>query len=171
MFCLNYLLLGRNPDIEYITSLSIDECIMRLTQELQRRRRIFGFQSPPPTVERLMENRFLITRNQSFLYRDNFLVLDGQLKTTGDGALVSASFRLYDSTSITLILGFVLFFGLAANEVITNGVEIGLLLIPIVFWGILGLVLWLMIRLSKSKRDGLASYLQSILTPVANSNG
>ena len=118
-----------------------------------------------------MENRFLITRNQSFLYRDNFLVLDGQLKTTGDGALVSASFRLYDSTSITLILGFVLFFGLAANEVITNGVEIGLLLIPIVFWGILGLVLWLMIRLSKSKRDGLASYLQSILTPVANSNG
>ena len=172
MLGLNFLLFGHNPDVEFTTSLSIDECKKRLTQELRRKRKIFSFRyPPPPIVEYLIGNYFLISRNQSFFYRDNLLVLGGQLRTAGNGTLVRASFRLYEGISIILIMGFCVFFGLALNDVISNGVETGVLLIPVVFCGFCGLIFWLMLRFRKSQRDGLAIYLKSILTPVTNSSG
>jgi len=172
MLGLNFLLFSHSPDIEFTTSLSIDECKKRLMQELHGKRIIFSLRyPPPPIVEYLIGNYFLISRNQSFFYRDNLLVLGGQLKTAGSGTLVRASFRLYEGVSIILILGFCVFFGLALNDVISNGVEIGVLLIPIVFCGFFGLIFWLMLRFRKSHRDGLAIYLKSILTADTNSSG
>jgi len=171
MFGLNFLLFGRNPDIEFITYLSIDECKNRLTQEIHRKRPFFGFRyPPPPIIEYLIGNYFLVSRNQSFFYRDNLLVLGGQLKATHDGTLVRASFRLYEGISIILIMGFCVFFGLALNDVISNGVKIGVLLIPVVFYGFFGLLLWLLLRFRKSQRDGLVTYLQRVMPPIANSS-
>ncbi len=171
MFGLIYLLFDRNPDIEFETSLSVDECRKRLMQELLHKRKIIAFQGIPPIVERLDGNNFLISRNHSFFYRDNSFVLDGRLKTANDGTIVRASFRLYEGTSIILILGFGVFFGMAANEVFSNGVEVGLLLIPVVLWAFIGLILWLMLWWNKRSRKGLAVYLQSILMLTANSTG
>ena len=172
MFGLNFLLFGRNPDIEFTTSLSVDECKKRLTHELHRKRKIFGFRyPPPPIVEYLLGNHFLVSRNQSFFYRDNLLVLGGRLKSREGGTLVRASFRLYEGVSAPLIFGFCLFLGLSLHDIISNGAEIGVLLIPVVFFGFSGLVIWLMLRLRKSQRNDLANYLKNVLTPIANSSG
>jgi hypothetical protein len=170
MLGLNFLLFGHNPDIEFVTSLSIDECKKRLTQEIHRKRPIFSFRyPPPPIVEYLIGNYFLVSRNQSFFYRDNLLVLGGQLQATHDGTLVRAAFRLYEGISIILTLGFCVFFGLALNGIISNGVEIGVLLIPIVFFGFFGLILGLLLHFRKSQRNGLVTYLKSVLPPSAKS--
>jgi hypothetical protein len=160
-------LLGRKSDVEFKTSLSMSECQTRLMQELHRKRKMFGFRHPPPIVEKFNGTSFLISRNHSYFYRDNYLVLSGDLKSTSDGTFVRASFRLYGQTFAILVLGFVVFFGLAANDVISNGVEKGVLLIPIVFFAFIGLILWLTLWVNKSQRNGLASYLHSILTPIS----
>ncbi len=170
MFVL-YLLLSHHPDIAFTTSLSFDECLNRLRQELQGKREIFGFKYPPPVVERLLGNHFLISRNHSLFYRDNFLVvLEGQFEPTKGGTVVRAWFRLYEGTSLPLVLGIVVFFVLAASGVIVNGAEIGLLLIPVVLWCFLELMIWLTCWVPKWKREGLADYLRSILTTVGNSS-
>ena len=93
------------------------------------------------------------------------------MKTTQEGTRVRASFRLYGPLSVIIVFGFAIFFGMAANEVISNAVEMGLLLIPIVFWAFWGLLLWFMLWLNRSKRNDLALYLKSILTSVVNSAG
>ena len=168
----NFLLFHRNPDVEFTTSLSIEECKKRIRQELHRKRKIFGFRDlPPPAVEYLVGNYFVISRYQSFFYRDNLLVLGGQLKTVENGTHVRASFRLYEGICIILLLGFVVFFGWALNDVISNGAEIGVLLIPVVFYGFVGLYLWLMMWFRKPQREELATYLKSILMPARNSSG
>jgi hypothetical protein len=169
MFDLNFLLFDRNPDVEFTTSLSVDECKKRLMQEKQRKRKLFGFQPPPPIIEYVHGDRFLVSRNQSLLYRDNFLVLSGKLKAKDNGTLVRAVFRLYGGTSFILISGFGIFFGMAANEVILKGADPGLLLLPVVFWGFIGLVGWLINWLNKTRRNDLAIYLQNILMPITNS--
>ena len=169
----NFLPLDRNPDLEFTTPLSIEECKKRLTQESHRKRKLFGFRYPryplPPAVEYRMGNYFAIGRYQSFFERDNLLVLGGQLKTVENGTLVRASFRLYEGISIVVLLGFVVFFGLALHNVIANGAEIGVLLKPVVFSGFAGLYLWLMMWFRKSQREDLATYLKSILIPTNNS--
>ena len=171
MFGLNFLLRSRNPDIEFITPFSIDECKSRLTKELNLKPAILGLHPSSPVIERISDNRFLISRNQSLPFRDNYhSLLEGRLTAKTDGTLISASFLVNNGSIFSiLILGFVVFFGTVVYQVVFNSAESGLLLIPVIFCGLFGLIVWFMSRFNKSKRKILANYLQRILTPNADS--
>jgi hypothetical protein len=156
-------LLSRNPDVEFTTSLSIEECKRRLVQEFHHEREIFAFH---PTVEELIGSYFVVSRNHSSFSRD--FVLSGYLKNTSDGTSVQASFKIHGSISAGLILGTAVFFGVIAVGVISDGVDKGLLLFPIVLYGFGRFAFWLPLWVSKSKQNELASYLQNILTPITN---
>ena len=171
MFGLRFLLRSKKPDVEFITPFSIDECKSRLTKELNLKPAILGLDSSNPVIERISDDHFLISRKQSFPFRDNYHpLLEGRLTTKNDGTLISASFWVNNgSIFAVLIFGFILFFGMAIYQVVFNSAELGLLFIPIVFFGLFGLVVLFMSRSNKSKRKLLANYLQRILTPDADS--
>jgi hypothetical protein len=149
-----------------MTPITIDECKNRLTKELSLKSAILGLHPSSPVIERISGNYFLISRNQSLPFRDNYHpLLEGRLTATNDGTLVSGSFWVNNGAIFAvLILGFSIFFGIDVYQVIFYSAELGLLLIPIIFCGLIGLVVWSISRFNKSKRKILAHYLQSILT-------
>ena len=152
MFGLSFFLRSRNPDIEFTTPFSIDECKSRLTKELNLKPAILGMHPSNPVIERMSDNRFLISRNQSFPLRDNYHpLLEGRLTATNNGTLISASFWINNgSVFAILILGFGIFFAMTVYQVVFHSTELGTLLIPIIFCGLWGLVVWFMSRFNKS---------------------
>ncbi len=171
MFGLSFLLRNRNPDIEFITPFCIDECKSRLKKELNLKPAILGLHPSHPVIEQIKDNRFLISRNQSLFFRDNYHpLLEGHLTATKDGTLISGSFWVNNgSIYAILILGFFGFFGNAVYQVVFYGAELGLLLLHLIIFGLWGLVTWFMSRFNKSKREVLVNYMKSILTPDTDS--
>lgn len=167
MIDLGFLLRNRNPDIEFVTPFSIEECKSRLTKELNLKPAILGMRPSNPIIEWIKDNRFLISRNQSFPLLDNYHpLLEGHLTATNNGTLISASFWINNGLVFAILfLGFVIFFGMTAYQVVFYSAELGLLLLPIIFCGLFGLVVWLVSRFNNSKREILVNYLQNILTP------
>jgi hypothetical protein len=170
VFGFNFLPFTRKPDIEFVTALSIDDCKKRLERELQLRAAILGLHPAHSVIERLDGNRFRISRNQSFPFIDHVQpLLEGYLTNINRGTLVRASFRVNNgSLFAVLLLGFIVFFGVVANQVISRGAEWGLFLVPIVFFGFMGFAYWFLSWHDKSKREVLTEYLQRILTPDAD---
>ena len=88
--------------------------------------------------------------------------------STADGTLVHASFLLYPPAFFVMFLGLVVFEAMVVNDIVRHNADMGLLLIPLVFVGLSGLFFWLTLRFNKSLRNGLISYLQSILTSTTD---
>ena len=172
MLGLGFLLRSHNPDLEFITPITIDECKSRLMKELNLKSITLGLHPSHPVIEQISDNRFLISRNQSFPLRDNYHpLLEGCLTATKDGTLVSGSFWINNGSILAaLALGSSVFFGMAVYQVVFQGAEFGLLLVPIIFCGLFGLVVWFISRSDKSKKEVLANYLHSILDSEDNIN-
>ena len=158
----------RKPDVEFATTLSVEECQERLTKALHYKRGLLGFQTDNPAIGRVRGNDFYLSKTPSFWYRNDFRpFLYGKLIATPQGAYVQASFRPHTAIILIYSIGSVAFAILYCNDAGKNLAAQTpwwwILSFPILAFGVIALPAWLFWQSSRSDKTFLAAYLQQAL--------
>jgi hypothetical protein len=157
------------PDIEFITPLSIEECQNRLAKALSFERRFWGPVSKNPVIGWVRSGHFRMYKPAWF--RTEFSpFLSGDLIAVPQGTAVRAAF--WGDRIITIIM-WILFLGWGLLA-LCNGLSGDFpwwwdLVTVALFWALAGLIMWLPWQLGKSRRRYVINYLcRALLQPHAH---